>query len=128
MPIGVQYQTVLSGLKASIKENIMTDTKVDTEELFKLPQEEKLKIMAKELPLKVKVPFFTIGVLGVFANCLTSAFAGTVIYNLILSHNYTDFWAKFISLAISLFSLHILNDLMDRTGHWVIGKIMRGAK
>lgn len=106
----------------SLMENAVN--KIDTEELFKLPQEEKLKILVKELPLKVKIPFFAIGVLGILTNCLTSALGGTVIHDLILNNGYTEFWAKFLSLALSLFSLHMLNSLMNTSGHWVISKLV----
>ena len=110
-----------NGIKM-IKENI------NTEEFFKLPQEERLKIIIRHVPLKIKIPFFTIGVLGILTNCLTSAFAGTVIFNSMLAGGYTDFWARFLSLAFSLFSLHILNEMMNRTSHWLMDKYTKNLK
>jgi hypothetical protein len=96
---------------------------ITPDKFFELPREERFKIIIRHVPLKIKAPLFAIGVLGILTNCLVSAFAGTTVHNLILEAGNTEFTARFWSLALSLFSLQVLNSGMDKTSKWILDKL-----
>ena len=97
--------------------------KLTPEQFFDLPQDERLKIIGRHVPMRVKIPIFLLGLFGILANCLVSAFAGTTVYNYILAAGNTEFSARFWSLALSLFLIQMLMTGMNSTGKWVVDKI-----
>ncbi len=101
---------------------------ITPDKFFELPRDERLKIIIRHVPLKVKIPFFMVGVLGILINCLVSAFAGTTVHNMILDAGNTEFTARFWSIALTLFSLQVLNSGMDKSSKWLLDKIYGDKK
>jgi len=101
---------------------------ITPEKFFELPRDERLKVILRHVPLKIKVPLAAVGILGILANCLVSAFAGTTVYNMLLVAGNTEFTARFWSLALALFSLQAMNAGMDRTSKWMLDKLYGNGK
>lgn len=103
--------------------------KLTPEQFFDLPQEERLRIIGRHVPLRTKIPIFLLGLFGIMLNCLVSAWAGTTVYNSILAAGNTEFSARFWSLALSLFLIQMMMIGMNSTGKWITDKIFgRGKK